>query len=35
MTLEKANELMVLCELEKSILTIGRIKPDESGFFCF
>ena len=33
MTLEKINELMVLCELEQSILCLGKITPDEEGFF--
>lgn len=33
MTLEKVNDLMVLCELEQSILCFGKITPDEEGFF--
>ena len=33
MTLEKVNDLMVLCELEQSILCLGKIMPDEEGFF--
>lgn len=33
MTLEKVNELMVLCELEQSILCLGKITPDDEGFF--
>ena len=33
MKLEKVNDLMVLCELEQSILCLGKITPDDEGFF--
>lgn len=31
MTLEKVNDLMILCELEQSILCLGKIMPDDEG----
>lgn len=33
MTTEKINDLIILCELEQSILCLGKINPDEEGFF--
>lgn len=33
MTLEKVNDLMILCELEQSILCLGKIMPDDDGYF--
>lgn len=33
MKLEKVNELMILCQLEQSILCLGKIMPDNDGFF--
>ncbi len=33
MTLEKVNELMVLCELEQSILCLGKIEEAKEGYF--
>ena len=32
MTLEKINELMMLCELEQSILCFGKIKEAQEGY---
>ena len=29
----KIIELMILCKLEMSILTNGKIKPDNTGYF--